>query len=348
MKAAKIILYDFFGSRIGKSILNLLSHFVYANNLKKINKKNNNAPKKFLVCITIDTESGYVKDNDERAWQKDEPEAYIGYYKGVENWRNLLNEHNAKATFFLSTNCFNARNEGLTKIDDQLKLLLKEKHEIGLHMHPDSDQALQIALKEKFHYTGAKFYDYDKINKFIKIGKELIQKNIGINPTSFRWGNWALNTDAVKALQANGFNVDSSATPGISGHLNAGMHYDWSKAREHYPWKLSLKDYQNTISQDSKIIEIPIATFKLFGVTLRADPVYSELLNSAFDHYYRNADRSEKPFAFMVISHSIEATHEDGSITRVIKDMGEFINHAKKLKDVEFVTVNTAYKGINQ
>src|SRR3989338_6057531 len=101
MKSAKIILYDFFGSGIGKSILNLLSHFVYVNNLKK-SKKENNKTKKFLVCITIDTESGYVKDSNERAWQKDEPEAYIGYYKGVENWRKLLNKHNAKATFFLS------------------------------------------------------------------------------------------------------------------------------------------------------------------------------------------------------------------------------------------------------
>ena len=225
---------------------------------------------------------------------------------------------------------------------------MKEKHEIGLHIHPDSDLALQIQLKERFQYNSAKFYDYGKINNYIKTSKNIIKKNLGINLTSFRWGNWALNTDAVKALQENGFKVDSSATPGIKGHVNDGMHYDWSKVNEHYPWKLSLEDYQNTKSQDSKIIEIPIATFKLFGVTLRADPVYSVLLKSAFDYYYHNADRSQKPFAFVVISHSIESTHEDGSITRVIKDTVDFINHAKKFKDVEFVTVNMAYKGINQ
>ena len=342
MKAVKIILYNFFGGGIGKPMLKILSRFVTATNLRKHAKKDHKHKKKFLICITIDTESGYVKDNNKRAWQKDEPEAYIGYYRGIENWRKLLNKHNAKATFFLSTNCFSAKDEELTKIKNQLKLLLKEKHEIGLHLHPDSDSALQIELKEKFQYTSARFYNYDKINKFIKTAKQLIQKNLKITPTSFRWGNWALNTDAVKALQANGFKIDSSATPGIRGHLNDDMHYDWSKAREHYLWKLSLRDYQNTKNQDSKVLEIPIATFNFFGATLRADPVYSDLLKAAFDYYYKNADRSEKPFGFVVISHSIEGTHKDGSVTKVIKDTEDFINHAKKFNDVEFVTINEA------
>ena len=234
----------------------------------------------------------------------------------------------------------------MDKINQQLKLLLKEKHEIGLHIHPDSDLALQMALKERFQYTSAKFYSYDKINQFIKTSKQLIIKNTKINPTSFRWGNWALNTDAVKSLQANGFKVDSSATPGIKGHLNDGMHYDWGKVSEHYPWKLSLKDYQNTKSQDSKVLEIPIATFSFIGRTLRADPVYSELLKAAFDCYYKDADRSKNPFVFVVISHSIEATHEDGSITQVVKDTEDFIKHCKKFKDVDFVTIDEAYNRI--
>ena len=342
MKKLKVGLYNFFGSGIGKSLLKLLSNFVYVGNLKKSNKNNSNKSKKFLISITIDTESGYVKKNNERIWQKDEPEAYIGYYKGVENWRKLLNKYNAKATFFLSTNCFSAKADDYAELIIQLKLLLKENHEIGLHMHPDSDAALQLALKEKFHHTSARFYNYNNISKFIKTSRQLIQNSLRINPTSFRWGNWALNTDAVKALQNNGFKLDSSATPGIKGHLNDGMHYDWSKAKEHYPWKLSLKDYQDTKNQNSKILEIPIATFSFFGATLRADPVYSELLKAAFNYYYRKADRSEKPFVFVVISHSIEATYEDGGTTRVIKDTEDFINHAKKFKEVEFVTINEA------
>ena len=109
---------------------------------------------------------------------------------------------------------------------------------------------------------------------------------------------------------------------------------------------MSLKNYQDIKNQNSKILEIPIATFNLMGKTLRADPVYSELLKSAFGYYYRNADRSKKPFVFVVISHSMEATHEDGSSTQVIKDAEEFIRHAKQFDDVEFVAINEAYNRI--
>lgn len=343
MKKLKIGLYNILNKPLGKKSLKLLSKSIYVKNLKKNKESTTNTNKKFLISITIDTESGYVKGNNERAWQKYNPEAYIGYYKGIENWRNILNKYNAKATFFLSTNCFSAKDGDLDKINKQLRLLVKEKHEIGMHMHPDSDVALQMAMKERFQYTSSIFYNYDKINQFIKTSKKLIKDNLNINPTSFRWGNWALNSDAVKSLQENGFKVDSSATPGIKGHLNDGMSYDWSKVPWNYPWKLSLNDYQNTKHQNSRILEIPIATFNFMGKTLRADPVYSELMKSAFDYYYNNADRTKKPFVFVIISHSIESTHEDGSITQVIKDTEDFIRHAKQFNDVEFVTIDEAY-----
>jgi len=351
MKKLKIGLYNMLNIPLGKRSLKLMSKSVYVKNLKGNNKSTNKSSpkikhKKFLISITIDTESGYVKKNNERVWQKENPKAYIGYYKGIENWRNLLNRYNAKATFFLSTNCFSAKNSELNKINNQLKSLLKENHEIGLHLHPDSDLALQKELNKEFEYTSSKFYNKKEINKLISTSRKIIKNNLKINPTSFRWGNWALNTDAAKALQENGFKVDSSATPGIKGHLKDGMHFDWSKTDEHYLWKLSLNNYQDTKTQNSKILEIPIATFNFMGKTLRADPVYSELLKAAFNYYYKNADRSKKPFVFVVISHSIEATHEDGSITQVIKDTEEFIKHCKKFKEVEFVTVDEAYKKI--
>ena len=343
MKKLKIGLYNILRKKLGKKSLGMLSKSISVKNLKK----SKNKPKeKFLISITIDTESGYVKKNNERVWQKTNPRAYIGYYRGIENWRNLLNRYNAKATFFLSANCFSAKDGDLEKIKKQLKFLSKEKHEIGLHLHPDSDLALQNALNKKFGYTSSKFYNYNQISQFIKTSKRLIKDNIKINPTSFRWGNWALNTDAVKALQENGFKIDSSATPGIKGHLNDGMHFDWLRVGEHYPWKLSLNDYQDTRYQNSKVLEIPIATFNFIGMTLRADPVYSELLKSAFDYYYRNADRSKKPFVFVVISHSIESTHEDGSSTQVIKDTEEFIRYAMQFDDVEFTTINESYRKI--
>ena len=92
MKKLKIGLYNILNMPLGKKTLKSLSKSVYVKNLKK-QKKINNKNKKFLISITIDTESGYVKKNNERVWQKNNPEAYIGYYKGIENWRNLLNRY---------------------------------------------------------------------------------------------------------------------------------------------------------------------------------------------------------------------------------------------------------------
>lgn len=339
----KIKAYRVFNTNVGKFILNLLSSFVYSRNLRKNNLKNKFP---FIIAITIDTESGYIDKNDYRVWQKSEPKAYIGFYKGIETWRKLLNKYQAKATFFLSTNCFSAKGSEYKKIIEQLKLLLSEKHEIGLHLHPDSDLALQKLLSKKFSATSAKFFNYEEINKIISSGKYLIKKNLGIDVFSARWGNWGLSNDAVKALQKNEFILDSSATPGIKGHLNDKMSYDWSKVSEHYPWKLSTKDYQNTAHQDSAVLEIPIATFSFFGINLRADPANSALLLACFDYYYKNADRSEKPFVFAVISHSIEATHKDGTSTKVIKIMEEFLQNSKKHGNVKFLPLKESYRYI--
>ena len=335
----KITAYRFFNTALGKSILNLFRSFIYVRGLAK-NKFKNKFP--FIIAVTIDTESGYVANNDCRIWQKSEPEAYIGFYNGIENWRRLLNKHNAKATFFLSTNCFSAKGDDYNKILKQLKLLLKEGHEIGLHVHPDSDLALQSLLGKKFNATGAKFYIYKEINEIVSASKTLIRKHLGINVTSFRWGNWALNTDAAKALQKNGFRIDSSAAPGIKGHQKDKMSYDWSKVFERYPWRLSTIDYKITKHQNSNVLEMPIATFNFFGLNLRADPANSSLLSGCFHYYYRNADRSNKPFVFVVISHSIEATHKNGSETKVIDVMEEFLSYAGKFNDVELKTLNKA------
>ena len=339
----KIAAYRFSHTAVGKFILKMLSSLVCVKNLSKENPGKKHP---FLVCITIDTESGYVKKNDERAWQYSNPEEFIGYYGGIENWRKILNKYGAKSTFFLSTNCFSAKNQEKLRIVNQLKLLKKEGHEIGLHMHPDSDLALQEELGTKFNFTSSKKYNKKQIDSFISSCKNLIYKNTGNYPESFRWGNWALGNDAVNSLESNKILIDSSATPGIKGHENDGMAFDWSRSKSHYPWKLSSNDYQNEAIGSSNVVEIPIATFNFLGLTMRADPSYPVLLNKCFDYYYRYADRSKKPFAFVVISHSMEGTHKDGSATKVISVMEDFLEHASAKKDVKFSTIKEAAKQI--
>ena len=341
----KLFLYRFFSNRFGNSILRLLSFGVKVGNLG-----NRNSIKKFpfLVIITTDTEAGYATKSERRVWQKENPEAFAGYYYGIRNLMNVFDKYRIKTTFFLSTHGFSSVGKEYKKIKDELKNTIKKGHEIGLHLHPDSDFSIQKKLSEKFDATSAFFYNYEDKLRIINAGKDLIKENLGKNVykylISFRWGNWALDSGGAKALNKSGFKIDSSAVPGIKGHVNDTMKYDWSKVSRHYPWRLSTTDYQSTIHNNSKIMEIPIATFDFFGFKLRADPVNSVLLNKAFVEYYKKADRSKKPFPFVVITHSCEATTKDGGTTQALKDLEEFIVFAKKHDNVKFVTLREAYE----
>ncbi len=343
----KLFLYRFVSTALGKALLRLMSFGVRVKNLDGKKEKN---PKKypFLVVITTDTEAGYVNKDERRIWQKEDPEAFIGYYYGIRNLMNIFDKHRIKTTFFLSTQCFSSKGAEYNKIKKELGNAIRKEHEIGLHLHPDSDIALQKKLLRKFNATSAFFYTYREKLKIIKAAKGLIEKHlgktIGKKLISFRWGNWALDSNGARALNKLGFRVDSSATPGIKGHFRAKTKYDWSKVKRHYPWKLSITDYQATNHNNSNIMEVPIATFDFFGIKLRADPVNSVLLNRAFMEYYKKADRSKKSFPFVVITHSCESMYYDGKPTRALKDLDSFISLAKKNGDVEFVTLKEAYE----
>jgi len=345
MLKEKLFLYRLLSTNLGKTVLNLLSFGVKAELGPKKEKKY-----PFLVVITVDTEAGYVDKNERRIWQKEKPEAFQGYYFGVRNLLSVFDKHRIKSTFFLSTQCFSSEGKESGLISKELKILMNDNHEIGLHLHPDSDFALQKKVGKKFDATSAFFYNYKEKLEIIKAARDLIKeklrKKIEKNLVSFRWGNWALDSKGAKALNKLGFKIDSSATPGIKGHAHDAMKYDWSKVSRHYPWKLSTVNHQATNHNNSNVMEIPIATFDFFGFALRADPVNSLLLNKAFAKYYKKADRSERPFPFVVITHSSEATYEDGKPTITSKDLGKFISYAKKFDNVEFVTLRNAYEAI--
>ena len=348
----KLFLYRFFSTHIGKTLLRLMSFGVKVKNIGNAKQRKNSKKCPFLVIITTDAESGYVDKNERRIWQKEAPEAFIGYYQGIRNLIGIFDKHKIKTTFFLSTQCFSSKDEDYKKTKKELNNAIKKGHEIGLHLHLDSDSSLQKKLLKQFKATSAFFYNYKEKLSIIKAAREIIKENLGKSIEkkliSFRWGNWALDSEGAKALSKLGFKIDSSATPGIKGHLNDTRKYDWSRVKMHYPWKLSVTDYQATTHNNSKIIEIPIATFDFFGIKLRADPVYPVLLNKAFMEYYKKADRSKKPFPFVVITHSLEATYSNGKHTRALKDLDGFILFAKKYENVEFVTLREARNKVIQ
>jgi len=346
-RALKLFAYRIATSKIGKFILAFFSFGVTVPHLPKATSIRKFP---FIIAVTIDTESGFVLQNQRRVWQGEDPGNFQGFYHGIRNLRRIFKKYNVHATFFLSTNCFSATGKDYELIITELKTLLKENHEIGLHLHPDSDSALHERIGKKYTKAGARFYSLKEKKKLIIESRKLIAEHLGKNAAakvkSFRWGNWALDSGAVSALEQCGFSADSSATPGISGHKDDHRFYDWKNVSERHPWWLSKADYQNTAHQNSKILEIPIATFSFLGVPMRADPVNSILLQRAFEIYHKSADRLNKPFVFVVITHSTEATTKDGNGTKTLNDLASFIGFTKGFKDVQFVTLQEAKQAV--
>jgi len=289
---------------------------------QRTNKKISKQP--FQICITVDTEPGYVKKDYTRKWITKEKDNPIGYTAGIKHLLDLADKYDIKLTFLLCTKAFSY--EEKDEIIPLLKKAFKKGHEIGLHHHPERNPLINGK------YPSSKFYKTEEIQKNLRKEKEIIKKCLGEeiskNVVSFRWGNWALFENAYPALEKEGFKIDSSAVPGINGHLKDNKIYDWKKEKRRFPWLL----------KDTKVLEIPIATFSMFGKTFRADPfLNSQLLINGFKKYHSNQTIKSKPFKFVVITHTNEMTKEDGSPSYVLKNLESFIIYAQKY----FVQFNT-------
>lgn len=339
----KSITYKMLKSSIADKITLLLYPFLTVPNLKKNKKKNK---KQFYVVVTIDTETGFIKKNLTR--QGMGTPHFQGYYSAIKVLRESASANKAKLTFLLSSYCFAAKGLEYKRIIDQLRRTYKAGHEIGIHTHPRRDQKLDYEMNEKLENEGAKSYNVEKTIKILKAQKNLVKKHVGEDieksVVSHRWGSWAFHTNVVKALEKSNFKIDTSAVPGLKGHLREDREYDWTGIKKHFPWFLNPANHKNTKGQNSGVLEIPIATFKLLGMRFRADPfINSALLINCFKYYHRNADRSERPFIFVINTHTNEAIYEDGKKSYVVHNLEKFFKYCSKFKDVKITTLKEAY-----
>jgi hypothetical protein len=322
---AKTLAYRILKSGFGRIFLRLTRAFVRVPHLK--GKKE--AKHDFCIAITVDTEAGYVGKREYRTWQIMDPKSIQGYTSGIRNILRLAEEKKIRMTFLLSSQCFAASKKEKEQILHELGKA-KKRHEIGYHLHPSIDYFLQRKIGKTNRYNSAKFYTKTEIIQMLKAGKEILKEEIGVDAISFRWGNWGLDEKSIKLLDEAGFKIDSSAVPGMKGHLRDDRTYNWSKYKNRHRAKIG------------NIIELPIATFTYFGMNMRADPICLDLLKYAFRKYHRDADRSKEPFTFTVITHSPEATDQNGKATKIIETLADFIDEAKKHDDVRFVTLKEA------
>ena len=319
----KIIASNLFASTVFNSVIRNLAHpFIITDNSIKSHEK--------TALITIDCESGFLKNNKGREWMFQNPEAFQGYYAGIENILDLLKSYNLKATFFLSTQCFSSKGAERTKIINILNRIVEEGHELGLHMHPKEDFAVQKFLKRKFLFSGAKFYTEKELEIMIISSLGLIRKNLGEKIAdrmiSFRFGNYAIDKKLFPILEKKGFLIDSTICPGCSGNIGTDTEYDW----EHYN--------NPGINKMDGLIEVPITTFSVFG-RKRADPSLGALAEVALE--------KSSCFPFVIMTHSSECTYENGSPTYVLANLENLIRTAKK-NSIKFKMLNKFAGGKNE
>lgn len=300
----------------------LLKPFVYI--LLKIQPVKNGGYHASRVVLTIDCESGYLEHNNQRKWMFQEPEAFEGYYFGINNILDLLRKYNIKATFLLSTQCFASGGETRKLIITTISRLISEGHELGLHIHPKEDSALKKECKMDFKFTSAKYYDQRTIELMISKSKLLVSRyldsKIADSIVSLRWANFALDLDKIESIGKH-CKIDSSICPRCSGHNNDDRKFDWSNYKNYCVHKVN------------DLVEVPLTTFNFLGWR-PADPSLGVLTEIAFDKY---GGSHINPF--VLITHSSECTYLNGKPTYVLSNLERFILNNRN-KNIRYCTLN--------
>jgi hypothetical protein len=137
-----------------------------------------------------------------------------------------LEEHGLSGVFFVEP-LFAAR-FGLEPLAEIVGLLREHGQEVQLHLHTEwVDEAKRALLpnvsgKRQF----LRYFSYPEQKLLIAAGIDFIRRSDGGTVNAFRAGNFAFNSDTLKALAANGiqydcsynasaFGLDSGLTPGI-------------------------------------------------------------------------------------------------------------------------------------
>ena len=202
--------------------------------------------------ITID-----VEPDCDVFWHRSNPLTFKSIISGVPKLlRPLWNKYNINPVYFVSPEV--AENEKCCEI---LKTEIKLGAEIGTHLHAE-----YISPQKKFEkYDGtlSKEYPCSAYSKEIEFQKiksltELIEKNIGVKPISYRAARFGADIDTIESLYKLGYKIDSSVTPNIDWSKQGGPNF---KNFFDQPYFVDLNDFKKE-NINSGILEVPITIEK--------------------------------------------------------------------------------------
>ncbi len=201
--------------------------------------------------ITIDTEP-----DCDTSWKRSDPLAFESVLIGIPQiLRPIWNKFGIKPVYFVSPEV--VRN---TQCCEVLKGETQLGAEIGTHLH--SEYIEPQKKHENFAGTLSKefpcfAYSTEIESEKIKNLTDLIEKNLGIHPVSYRAARYGADLDTIKSLEKLGYKIDSSITPHINWSYQSGP--DHSKAPQQ-PYFISTTDLY--LPGNSTILEVPITISK--------------------------------------------------------------------------------------
>ena len=181
---------------------------------------------------------------------------------------DLAKKKNAKFVFFIDAGYlfklnqfsnYDKADSDLNLITEQLRLLVREGHEIGLHIHPhwedcSFDGKKWIIKTERYKLSDFKPDQVEEIvDKYCKSLEDIIGKKI----SSFRAGGWCIQPFAgiKNALLKNNLLIDSTVYK--NGYHQFTAHaYDFRKAPDLSEWKFS--DNECVIDEKGAFLELAI------------------------------------------------------------------------------------------
>lgn len=149
-------------------------------------------------------------------------------------------------------------------LHSQLERLVREGHDLQLHIHPHWEDSLFDGLNWRCNVTRYKLSDFDDecIQRIFRTYKEKLEEITGKGKVfAFRAGGWCIQpfNRMMEAMHSNGIKVDSSVFPG--GHFHSDQYdYDFRNAPTTSRWKFGSDPM---VPEEKGIFtELPISSIK--------------------------------------------------------------------------------------
>jgi hypothetical protein len=126
--------------------------------------------------------------------------------------------------------------------------------EIGAHLHPWNTPPFEEKPSE--YNSMMKNLPHDLQKRKMVTLTDMIERNLGIRPVSFRAGRFGLDEQAVSILVELGYLVDTSVTPFVDWETHyGGINF---QNYPYYPYRIAPHKEINRHQEDGKLWEVPI------------------------------------------------------------------------------------------